>query len=549
MVRATLQLHAARTPATPRPAATVLWLRDTGAEPEVLMTRRSPTASFLPGVFVFPGGRIDAEDAAAHDLVHGTAGHPPERLTAALAALRESFEELGVLHAVRDDGGPLTHQESASLRRDQALYPQLRAHRLKLAAAEVRTLARWTTDRDVGPRRFDTAFLIARMPEGQTPVADNAEQFEPVWLPAEDALRRHQDGTLPLIFPTLRTLRWLAPFRSVDAALQACASGRPLWESCPRGALVKGQPQRYMEHDLPFGELEMVCPDGQLEHSLDWQHERPVQLLRHLWRLTAPNGGVMTGPGTNSYFIGSAAGGFVVIDPGPPDDEHVARLFAATEGNIRAILCTHSHPDHSPGAKPLAQLCADRTGERPPILGMASAPTARAHSLFVPDRELGDGERVHLADPEHPVTLRAIHTPGHATNHLCLVVEEDGLLFSGDHVLNGSTTIIDPPDGNMVAYLDSLDTLSAACGSDAIRFILPAHGHVMGSAADTIARLKAHRLGREAKVIAAMRAKPEGRAEDWVALAYADTPKNLWPMAQRSLLAHVERIRTLDLAS
>jgi glyoxylase-like metal-dependent hydrolase (beta-lactamase superfamily II)/8-oxo-dGTP pyrophosphatase MutT (NUDIX family) len=550
MVRPTLQLHAARTPATPRPAATLLWLRDSAAGPEVLLTRRSPTASFLPGVFVFPGGRIDAEDAGALDLVHGAAaGHPAEGLTPALAALRESFEELGILHAVRDDGGPLTHRDIASLRRDQALYPQLRAHRLKLAATEVRTLARWTTDRDVGPRRFDTAFLIARIPAGQTAVADDAEQFEPVWLRAEDALQRHQGGTLPLIFPTLRTLRWLAPFRDVDAALQACASGRPLWESCPRGALVKGQPQRYMEHDLPFGELEMVCPDGQLEHALDWQHERPVQLLRHLWRLTAPNRGVMTGPGTNSYIIGSAAGGFVVIDPGPPDDEHVARLFGATEGNIRAILCTHSHPDHSPGAKPLAQLCADRTGRRPPILGMASAPTARDHSLFVPDRELGDGERVHLADPEHPVTLRAIHTPGHAANHLCLVVEEDGLLFSGDHVLNGSTTIIDPPDGNMAAYLDSLDALSAACGGDAIRFILPAHGHVMGSAADTIARLKAHRLGREAKVIAAMRAKPEGESEDWVALAYADTPRNLWPMAKRSLLAHVERIRALDLAS
>ncbi|HEY8711197.1 MAG TPA: NUDIX domain-containing protein, partial [Burkholderiaceae bacterium] len=245
MVRPTLQLHAARTPATPRPAATVLWLRDNVAGPEVLLTRRSPTASFLPGVFVFPGGRIDDEDAQAHDLVHGAAGHPPERLTAALAALRESFEELGVLHAVRHDGSPLSPREFASLRRDQPVYPQLREHRMKLAATEVRTLARWTTDRDVGPRRFDTAFLIARMPEGQTAVADDAEQFEPVWLRAEDALRRHQDGTLPLIFPTLRTLRWLAPFRSVDAALQACASGRPLWESCPRGALVKGQPQRY----------------------------------------------------------------------------------------------------------------------------------------------------------------------------------------------------------------------------------------------------------------------------------------------------------------
>jgi recombination protein RecT len=549
MVRPTLHLHPARQPVEVRPAATLLWLRPAATGPEVLLTRRSPAASFLPGVFVFPGGRIDNEDARAHDLVHGAEGAATAQLTAALAALRESFEELGVLHARHADGRPLAAAELADIRRDRPLYPQLRERGLRLAAAEVHTLARWTTDRDIGPRRFSTAFLIARMPEGQTPVADDAEQFEPVWLRAELALQRHQQGSLPLIFPTLRTLQWLARFEDIDAVLQACAGGLPLWDSCPRGALVGGKPQRFMESDLPFGELELVCPDGQLEHALDWQCERPVQLLRHLWRLTAPNAGVMTGPGTNSYIVGSAAGAFVVIDPGPPDLEHVARLFEATGGNIRAILCTHSHPDHSPGAKPLAELCAQRGGQRPPILGMASAPTARARSLFVPDRELGDGERVHLDDPEHPVTLRAIHTPGHAANHLCLVVEEDGLLFSGDHVLNGSTTIIDPPDGSMADYLDSLDVLSAACGSDAIRFILPAHGHVMGAAAETIARLKAHRLAREAKVVAAMRHRPDGGPDDWVPLAYADTPKGLWPMAKRSLLAHVERIQALGLAS
>ena len=551
MVRPTLHVYPARQPVEPRPAATLLWLRATAAGPEVLLTRRSPTASFLPGVFVFPGGRIDDEDTRAHDLVQGGAGTgtAAAQLTAALAALRESFEELGVLRALHADGRPLTAPELAAIRRDQPLYPQLRERGLRLAATEVRTLARWTTDRDVGPRRFSTAFLIARMPEGQTPVADDAEQFEPVWLRAEVALQRHQQGGLPLIFPTLRTLQWLARFDGIDAVLQACAGGQPLWDSCPRGALVGGKPQRYMESDLPFGELELVCPDGQLEHALDWQHEHPVQLLRHLWRLTAPNAGVMTGPGTNSYIVGSEAGGYVVIDPGPPDDEHVARLLKATGGRVRAIVCTHSHPDHSPAAKPLAQACAALTGERPPILGLRSAPTARAHSLFVPDRELGDGERVLLDDPEHPVTLRAVHTPGHAANHLCLVVEEDGLLFSGDHILNGSTTIIDPPDGNMAAYLDALDRLTAACGSHDIRFILPAHGHVMGSAAEIIARLKAHRLAREAKVIAAMRHKPDGGPDDWVPLAYADTPKGLWPMAKRSLLAHVERIQALGLAS
>jgi recombination protein RecT len=547
MVRPTLQLHPARTPAAPRPAATLLWLRDAESGPEVLLTRRSPRASFLPGVFVFPGGRVDDEDALAHDLAAGDAPSP-FLLTATLAALRESFEELGLLLARHADGTPIDAPSHARIDRSRPLYPQLRAHGLRLQAADVRPLARWITDRDVGPRRFDATFLIARAPAGQATVADDAEQFEPVWLRAADALARHEAGSLPLIFPTLRTLRWLAPFDSTDAALQACAGGRPLWESCPRGGLVKGQPQRFMEHDLPFGELELVCPDGQLAHSLDWQHERPVPLLRHLWRLTAPNGGVMTGPGTNGYLIGSDSAGYVVIDPGPADEGHVARLVEASGGQVQAIVCTHSHPDHAPAARPLAAACAARTGRRPPILGLPSAPTSRPHSEFVPDRELGDGERLRVDDPGHPITLRAIHTPGHAANHLCLVLEEDGLLFSGDHILNGSTTIVDPPDGDMSDYLDSLDALAAACAREDIRYILPAHGHVMASAAETITRLKAHRLGREARVIAAMRQAPDGGIDAWVPLAYADTPKALWPLAKRSLLAHVQRIQALGLA-
>jgi recombination protein RecT len=147
--------------------------------------------------------------------------------------------------------------------------------------------------------------------------------------------------------------------------------------------------------------------------------------------------------------------------------------------------------------------------------------------------------------------LRAIHTPGHAANHVCLVLEEDALLFSGDHVLNGSTTVIDPPDGHMGEYLASLDKLSAACAEHGIEFILPAHGYVLGDAPGAIARLKAHRLAREAKVLKAMRAIPDGSLRDWVPIAYDDVPQKMWPVAERSMLAHVEHIRqagTLGLA-
>ena len=266
----------------------------------------------------------------------------------------------------------------------------------------------------------------------------------------------------------------------------------------------------------------------------------------------------MTGPGTNSYLVGDPHTGYVAIDPGPAEPEHIERLWRAAGGNIRAIVCTHSHADHSPGAPLLQALCASK----PPILGLPSAPTARANSHFVPERELADGERLVLknAHGETLHTLRVVHTPGHAANHLCLVLEEDSLLFSGDHILNGSTTVIDPPDGHMGAYLESLDKLAALCDEHQINFILPAHGYVLGDlrrsadnpsapqeggAKAAIAHLKTHRLAREAKVAQAMQAQPKGTMDDWVKLAYNDVPERLWPVAKRSMLAHVERIQSL----
>jgi len=280
---------------------------------------------------------------------------------------------------------------------------------------------------------------------------------------------------------------------------------------------------------------------------VEWRSDRPVPLLKNVMRLTAPNPGVMTGPGTNSYLVGDAATGYIAIDPGPNEPEHIDRLWRMAGSDIRIILCTHSHPDHSPGARPLQALCANK----PPIIGLASKPTARAASEFTPDREIADGEEVFVESNRNGDgvrhTLRAIHTPGHAANHTCFVLVEDALLFSGDHVLNGSTTVVDPPDGDMTDYIESLDKLIATCEQYGIDFILPAHGYVLGFAPKAIAHLKSHRLAREAKVIAAMRAIPQGSMEDWVKLAYDDVPPRIWPIAQRSLLAHVQRIEALGL--
>jgi recombination protein RecT len=544
MVRPTQLLHAQRDPAVPRPAATVLLLRDTPQGIEVLMTRRSPTASFAPGAYVFPGGGIDAADAESHGLAARRPTQVDQRLTQAIAAIRESFEELGILLARRADGRPADAADVASMDRHAPFAAQCRERGLVLAADQVFVLAHWITDRDL-PRRFDVPFLVARMPAGQEPVADEAEQFEPVWVRPADALERHKAGQFFMIFPTIRTLERLEKFGQVDELLAACAGEQPLWTSCPRAGYLRGADARFMEHEMPYGELALVCPDGQLLHHLDWRTDQPVPLLRNVMRVTAPNPGVMTGPGTNGYVIGDPDSGYIVIDPGPHDVEHLRRIWRATGGDIRMIVCTHSHPDHSPGAKPLQAMCK----VPPPVLGLPSAPTARPASEFTPDRALADGEVLSVGEGEARHSLRVIHTPGHAANHLCLVLLEDGLLFSGDHVLNGSTTVVDPPDGDMTAYLDSLDALAAACDTHGIEFILPAHGHVLGFAKQAIGMLKAHRLQREARIVAAMRQRPAGTLEDWVELAYADVPPRMWPVAKRSLLAHVQRIEALQLTS
>ena len=561
MVRPTQLLHTPRSPAALRPAATVLLLRDSPQGIEVLMTRRSMTASFAPGAYVFPGGGIDAADAQAHGQSTRRATQSDLHLTQAIAAIRESFEELGILLARRTDGSHLGTADIAALDRQAPFAAQCAEHGLVLDGAEVFVLAHWITDRDL-PRRFDVPFLVARMPEGQEPVADESEQFEPVWVRPADALARHAAGGFFIIFPTIRTLERLQAYPTVQALLDACAvNDEPLFTSCPRAGLLGGSESRHMEHEAPFGELALVSPDGQIVHPLDWQTERPVALLKNLQRLTAPNPGFMTGPGTNSYLVGDPSTGHIAIDPGPDEPEHLERLWRAAGGHIHAIVCTHSHPDHSPGAARLQALCTAAGRNKPPILGLPSATTARENSRFTPDRALADGERLVLQNPDGTThTLLVVHTPGHAANHLCLVLEEDGLLFSGDHILNGSTTVIDPPDGNMGAYLDSLDRLADWCDRYSINFILPAHGYVLGDlcqsadnpsapaeggAKAAIAHLKAHRLAREAKVGRAMTALPHGTHDDWVKLAYDDVPERLWPVAKRSLLAHVERLQSL----
>lgn len=592
MPRIQALLYPPRTIAPLLQAATVLLLRDGAQGVEVLMTRRSMKASFAPGAYVFPGGGIEPEDLDFSGKRHIAGINPASNATEfiairstqseqlstwAMAAIRESFEELGIVLARNSSGQWLTAPQVNALDRQGDFYAQMKQGGYTLAADSVYLLAHWITDRDL-PKRFNVPFLVAKMPEGQTPVADETEQFAPEWVRPAVALARHAAKQFFMIFPTIRTLEHLQHFKTVDGVLQACASEQALWTSCPRAGLMQGKEARFMEHESAFGELALVCPDGQIVHELAWQHEKPVQLLQHVMRLTAPNPSIMTGPGTNTYIVGTQDTGYVVIDPGPDNAAHIERIFEATQGDINAIICTHSHADHSPAAWPLQQRVVEASNTVPgaltgefakhicPILGLPSAPTARDSAFFMPDITLQNQE--HLAPYLYRVEaksalkidLQVVCTPGHAANHICLIQPEDGLLFSGDHILNGSTTVIDPPDGDMSEYLCALDTLHALCKQHDLRFILPAHGYVLsacdargpdddtrGGAARVIAHLKQHRLKREAKVIEALRQNPEASVEELLPLAYDDVDAKLWPVAARSLSAHVQRIRNLKL--
>jgi glyoxylase-like metal-dependent hydrolase (beta-lactamase superfamily II) len=240
-------------------------------------------------------------------------------------------------------------------------------------------------------------------------------------------------------------------------------------------------------------------------------------------RILAPNPGVFTGPGTNTYLVGIDE--IVVIDPGPDDDGHLDAVAGCGGDRIRWIVCTHTHPDHHPGTARLAE----RTGAE--VLAYDS------RDGLVVDGELRDGDRIEATE----FRLRAVHTPGHASNHLCYLLEEERLLFSGDHVMQGSTVVIAPPDGDMAAYLASLQRLRALRPS--LRAIAPGHGHLIEDPDAAVAEYIEHRLERERQVLAAVEAAADGTtAADVAAGIYTDLVEELVPRARQSVHAHLRKL-------
>jgi glyoxylase-like metal-dependent hydrolase (beta-lactamase superfamily II) len=266
--------------------------------------------------------------------------------------------------------------------------------------------------------------------------------------------------------------------------------------------------------------------DTLLKDSFELVPGVPHPLDGVVTRIIAPNGGLMTGPGTNTYLVGTREP--IVIDPGPDDESHLQAILATAAGPIRWILCTHTHLDHAPGAARLKQLSGAA------VAAMLAPGTDHDFPLRV-DRVLADDDLIETAD----VSIRAVHTPGHASNHLCYLLSGSRTLFTGDHIMQGSTVVIWPPDGNMRAYVDSLRNLLTVD----LAILAPGHGHLINDPHDELNRLIEHRLRREDKVRRAVaRAGTAATVEALLPYAYDDVAKSLHKWAALSLQAHLDKL-------
>ncbi len=525
----------------PRPAATLILLRDGTDGPEIFMLKRSPSAAFVANAYVFPGGGLDAADHKALDRVSGLSEAEANRrlgvnaggLAYWVAAIRECFEEAGILLATDESGAPLdpdrttalnVHREAVNAGSLQ--FGELLAReRLTIAADSIAYYSHWITAPG-RPRRFSARFFVARAPHGQHGSHDDSETVASEWVRPAVALERCAKGEIELVHPTRVSLTELAAFDSSQAAFTFASSRVDIEADASCWAQGKDGRKLFRRADPPYAEIHWSDPEESGETTYDLQHDVPKRLDAHVTRIIAPNPGVMTGRGTNAYLVGNEE--LALIDPGPEIDSHIQALLTAGAGRIKWVLCTHTHMDHSPAAHRIKEA----TGAT--VMGRPAPEGKNQDQDFSPDRILEHGERVRCG----ALTLRAVHTPGHASNHLCFMLEETRMLFTGDHVMQGSTVVINPPDGNMRDYLRTLEGLM----DEDAAILAPAHGYLIGRPQHEIRRLIAHRLARETKVVDAMRRLGAATLPELVPAVYEDVSEKLYPVAARSLSAHLEKL-------
>jgi len=518
---------------TPKPAATLILLREGRAGPEVLLLQRTHSAAFLGGAYVFPGGSLDAQDTALFPRAHGLGdaqasarlGLASGGLAYYIAAIRECFEEAGILLLCDRDGVPIDSARAAALahKRKGSFGALLEEEDLYVPAGALAYYGHWITAPGRS-RRFDARFFVALAPEGQEGSHDAAETVHDVWLRPQEAIERGNRGEIELVFATRHTLTDLGRFARREDAFEYARGIPEIETNRACRAIGKDGEKLFRRADAPYFEIHWSDPEETGQTTYDLAPGVPKRLDRLVTRIIAPNPGAMTGPGTNSYLVGERE--LALIDPGPAIESHIQKILEEGTDRIRWILCTHTHLDHSPAAAAIKAATGAQLLGRPAPAGQ--------DETFRPDFVLENGQRVDLGG----VTLRAIHTPGHASNHLCYLLEETKMLFTGDHVMQGSTVVINPPDGDMRAYLASLELLLA----EELAIFAPGHGYLIGAPHKEVRRLVAHRLAREQKVISALKALGPATLEDMLPVAYDDVPQRMHRWAARSLTAHLEKL-------
>ena len=483
-------------PATPKDAAAVILLRQNTdpANPEVFWVKRSDKLAFLGGFHAFPGGQIDADDAEVD------VRNAPNPETAAMisGAARELFEELGVL--VVRGGETLTKGQRVSLLDDleagrMTWSALLKHYELHLDANDFTYVGRWVTP-PFNVRRFDTWFFLVECPPKQEPNVIAGELASGEWLTARDAYDRWLQDQVVAVPPTLHALRSLA------------------------GGIAPDLVDRF---------LSIAEAHGRPERRITF---RPNYICFPVRTPTRP-------PATHTccYLVYNSRE-ILIFDPGSPYEDEQQALAACidemiAEGRtVREIILTHLHPDHVGGVNALKT----HLGGDVPVA--AHAQTAEGLTDVHVDRFINDNDVITL-DGEPRIRLRALHTPGHALGHLCFHDEDRGVLMTGDNIVGLGSVLIDPPQGNMRDYLDSLERMRSLPN---LTVLFGGHGPAIATPYQKIDEYISHRLEREKNILNAVL---DGITDpkEIVARVYTDVSPKAYGIAERAVIAHLEKLR------
>lgn len=485
----------------PKDAAAVILLRpDTDpANPEVFLVKRSTKLAFLGGFYAFPGGQRETND----DEARVTNCDDREHAAMISCAARELFEEVGVLLARGSQ--TLTTGQRASLLDDlesrRMTWSELLTHYgLHLDAGDFTFVGRWVTP-PFAPRRFDTWFFLAGCPAKQAPtVTEDSELESGEWIAARAAYEKWERSEVVIVPPVLHALKTLA------------------------GGLTEDLVERFLS--VPQARREPT-------RSIEFHPNYICFPVRTPTRPPATH--------TNCYLIYNSIE-ILVIDPGSPYEDEQRALadciddLIADGKTVQQIILTHVHPDHVAGVNALNDHLLIRQGARVHVAAHHLTAESLKNQVIV-DRFIENDEVLEL-NGEPSITLRAIYTPGHARGHLCFYDERTGALISGDNIVGFGSVLIDPPEGNMRDYLNSLERMRALPN---ISVLFGGHGPAIANPYQKIDEYITHRLQREELIIAAVRGGA-ATPKEIVARAYADVSPKAHAMAERSVLAHLEKL-------